>query len=244
HGFVVGHIAPEAAVGGPLALLRDGDELVIDADQRGCDGSLLPLAAPQGVDVVDTRGLGRGAAGSMLPFLGVPLRVRWVELEDVDPEEDTLRFEAQAKGAAMFHRGEGAWYADGKHYWVCSGAGDASEGQVWCYDPITDTATMIVESTDENLLDGPDNITVARDGTIYLCEDGSSGEPGDANFSQRIVGVDSTGGLFNFAFNNFDTSEFAGACFSPDQRFMYVNSQGVGITYAISRTNGRPIRLR
>ncbi|MEM6935132.1 MAG: dihydroxy-acid dehydratase [Pseudomonadota bacterium] len=37
HGFVVGHIAPEAAVGGPLALLRDGDELVIDADQRTID---------------------------------------------------------------------------------------------------------------------------------------------------------------------------------------------------------------
>ncbi len=37
HGFVVGHIAPEAAVGGPLALLRNGDELVIDADRRTID---------------------------------------------------------------------------------------------------------------------------------------------------------------------------------------------------------------
>ncbi|MFK7956362.1 MAG: dihydroxy-acid dehydratase [Lysobacterales bacterium] len=34
HGFVVGHVAPEAAVGGPLGLLADGDKLVIDADQR------------------------------------------------------------------------------------------------------------------------------------------------------------------------------------------------------------------
>ncbi len=31
HGFVVGHITPEAAVGGPLALVRDGDTLTIDA---------------------------------------------------------------------------------------------------------------------------------------------------------------------------------------------------------------------
>lgn len=31
HGFVVGHISPEAAVGGPLALIRDGDSIVIDA---------------------------------------------------------------------------------------------------------------------------------------------------------------------------------------------------------------------
>jgi len=34
HGFVVGHISPEAAVGGPLALLRNGDALTIDAEKR------------------------------------------------------------------------------------------------------------------------------------------------------------------------------------------------------------------
>jgi dihydroxy-acid dehydratase len=31
HGFVIGHITPEAAVGGPIAVLRDGDEITIDA---------------------------------------------------------------------------------------------------------------------------------------------------------------------------------------------------------------------
>jgi dihydroxy-acid dehydratase len=34
HGFVVGHISPEAAVGGPLGLLRNGDLLTIDAEKR------------------------------------------------------------------------------------------------------------------------------------------------------------------------------------------------------------------
>lgn len=34
HGFMVGHIAPEAARGGPLALLKEGDRIVIDADTR------------------------------------------------------------------------------------------------------------------------------------------------------------------------------------------------------------------
>ncbi len=34
HGFVVGHVAPEAAVGGPLALVRNGDEISIDAARR------------------------------------------------------------------------------------------------------------------------------------------------------------------------------------------------------------------
>jgi dihydroxy-acid dehydratase len=34
HGFVVGHVSPEAAVGGPIALLEDGDRIVIDAAGR------------------------------------------------------------------------------------------------------------------------------------------------------------------------------------------------------------------
>jgi dihydroxy-acid dehydratase len=34
HGFVVGHVSPEAALGGPLALVRDGDEISIDATCR------------------------------------------------------------------------------------------------------------------------------------------------------------------------------------------------------------------
>ncbi|MFL6549598.1 MAG: dihydroxy-acid dehydratase [Povalibacter sp.] len=33
-GFVVGHIAPEAAVGGPIGLIADGDEITIDAVKR------------------------------------------------------------------------------------------------------------------------------------------------------------------------------------------------------------------
>ncbi len=32
HGFVVGHITPEAAVGGPLALVKNGDKITIDAE--------------------------------------------------------------------------------------------------------------------------------------------------------------------------------------------------------------------
>ncbi len=34
HGFVVGHISPEAALGGPIGLLRDGDAIAIDAVKR------------------------------------------------------------------------------------------------------------------------------------------------------------------------------------------------------------------
>ena len=34
HGFVVGHVSPEAAVGGPIALIEDGDKIKIDAQTR------------------------------------------------------------------------------------------------------------------------------------------------------------------------------------------------------------------
>ena len=36
-GYSVGHIAPEALVGGPIALVRDGDRIVIDAERRRID---------------------------------------------------------------------------------------------------------------------------------------------------------------------------------------------------------------
>ena len=34
HGFIVGHIVPEAAVGGPIAVVRDGDTITIDAEMN------------------------------------------------------------------------------------------------------------------------------------------------------------------------------------------------------------------
>jgi dihydroxy-acid dehydratase len=34
HGFVVGHVTPEAANGGPIALIVDGDTITIDAEGR------------------------------------------------------------------------------------------------------------------------------------------------------------------------------------------------------------------
>ncbi|KAI9824513.1 MAG: hypothetical protein M1819_000868 [Sarea resinae] len=37
HGFLIGHIVPEAQAGGPIALVRDGDEIVIDAESRKLD---------------------------------------------------------------------------------------------------------------------------------------------------------------------------------------------------------------
>jgi dihydroxy-acid dehydratase len=34
HGFIIGHIVPEAQEGGPIALIRDGDMITIDVGDR------------------------------------------------------------------------------------------------------------------------------------------------------------------------------------------------------------------
>jgi len=43
HGFIVGHVTPEAQVGGPIALIRDGDQISIDATQNR-----ISVALPDG----------------------------------------------------------------------------------------------------------------------------------------------------------------------------------------------------
>ncbi|RTL10751.1 MAG: dihydroxy-acid dehydratase [Neisseriaceae bacterium] len=40
HGFIIGHITPEAQVGGNIALLKDGDIIVIDAEKNTIDAEL------------------------------------------------------------------------------------------------------------------------------------------------------------------------------------------------------------
>ncbi|MCA9738280.1 MAG: dihydroxy-acid dehydratase, partial [Gemmatimonadetes bacterium] len=42
HGFVVGHVAPEAQVGGPIALLADGDGVTIDAEANRIEWDIPP----------------------------------------------------------------------------------------------------------------------------------------------------------------------------------------------------------
>jgi dihydroxy-acid dehydratase len=37
HGFLIGHVVPEAQEGGPIALVRDGDEIAIDAKRNSID---------------------------------------------------------------------------------------------------------------------------------------------------------------------------------------------------------------
>jgi dihydroxy-acid dehydratase len=47
HGFMAGHVAPEAAVGGPIAAVRNGDTIVFDVERRRLDVELSPAEIRQ-----------------------------------------------------------------------------------------------------------------------------------------------------------------------------------------------------
>jgi dihydroxy-acid dehydratase len=42
HGLMIGHVAPEAALGGPIALVREGDTITIEVDRRALDLDVEP----------------------------------------------------------------------------------------------------------------------------------------------------------------------------------------------------------
>jgi dihydroxy-acid dehydratase len=50
HGFCVGHIAPEATAGGPLAAVQEGDTITIDVAKRAIDLEVPPNVVRQRLD--------------------------------------------------------------------------------------------------------------------------------------------------------------------------------------------------
>jgi secreted PhoX family phosphatase len=148
--------------------------------------------------------------------------VEWVTIEEPDPLEDTVRDEAQSKGAAIFDRTEGIWSADRRLYFDCTTGGEAQLGQVWEYTPRGRNGgdlRLIYESTSAEDLENPDNLVVVpATGHIWLQED-SSGE-------QFIRGVNRGGEIYDFARTLVNSTEFCGGCFSPDGRTFFVSQQG------------------
>jgi hypothetical protein len=158
--------------------------------------------------------------------VGQSLAVDWVQIATPDPTTDTVRVQGYNLGAARFARGEGIFYSNGDIYFCCTSGGSAGLGQVWRYTPATETLHLYIEPNSAGTLDFPDNIVVAPNNDIFLCEDGSG--------TDHIVGVTSTGSLYKFARNALNTNEFAGVCFSPNGQIMFVNMQTPGITFAIT----------
>lgn len=176
--------------------------------------------------------------------LGKMYEVDWVRIPDVDPSIDmehppgdimqqhaaasSTRAQGFALGCAQFARTEGIAFADGSVYFCCTTGGVAKLGQLFKLDVRLNRLSLLVEPDDHAQLDGPDNIVVAPFGDLVVCED---------NLAERenfVVGVTARGTCYRIARNAHpDKREFAGACFSPDGRTMFVNMQSPGMTFAI-----------
>ena len=184
---------------------------------RPFDGQLQALRVTSG----DRFNLGRGLN------VGDRLSVDWVNVDVPESPEpgDILRDTAQSAGAAILKRGEGIWFHDGSVYICSTSGGPIDRGQIFRLDVSTNELILLTQSTDRDLLDMPDNITVAWNGDVYMAEDG-----GGTNYV-RILTPD--GEVCDFA-RESGVSEFCGVCFSPDHRFLFMNLQEQGLTVVIS----------
>lgn len=169
---------------------------------------------------------------------GRPLEVEWIDLDNVDSPTLDLRYRGRAKGAAVFARGEGAWWGEGEGYFVMTNGGANTFGQIFRYipSPFEGTAReseqpgrieLFAEPNDTELLRNGDNITIAPWGDLIICE--------DTKGVNRIMGVSAAGEFYEIAANVApEGSEWAGACFSPDGTTLFANIQKPGYTVAIT----------
>jgi secreted PhoX family phosphatase len=166
-----------------------------------------------------------------------PLATRWLDLDDVDPEENDLRLRGAEAGAAMFARGEGLCTNGEEFFFTCTIGGQARLGQVFHYQPSPfegsareqespGKLTLIAESDEKSMLRNCDNLTVAPWGDLIVCEDTAD--------DCGLVGIRPDGSQYEFADNAYSNSELCGACFSPDGKVLFVNIQYPGMTLAIT----------
>jgi secreted PhoX family phosphatase len=169
--------------------------------------------------------------------VGQRFNVQWIDLHEVESPDDSLRKQGAYAGAARFSRGEGMWAGRGVIYFACTNGGHAKAGQIWRYIPSRfegssregekpGSLALFIEPNDRMQMENVDTITIAPWGDIIMCEDGP-----EAN---RVLGVTPGGVLYEFANNAMNTSEFAGATFSPDGTTLFVNIQNPGLTLAIT----------
>ncbi|MBW8366945.1 MAG: PhoX family protein [Arenimonas sp.] len=198
----------------------------------------------------------RGGRLQMLKAVGSPdLRtgrrvgerhaVQWVEIEDptaglgADGEDNGVVTQGLANGGSAFIRLEGCIHGDGRVYFTSTSGGNAECGQLWAYHPGQETLELVFESPDAAVLDYPDNIILSPRGGLVICED--SEQP-----VQRLYGMTRDGGLFEFCRSDvrldgfrgysgdFRGAEWAGACFSPDGKWLFANLYEPGFSVAIT----------
>jgi secreted PhoX family phosphatase len=216
-------------------------------------GGQLYMLKVKGVDVFNFQPVGNATWP-----VGSKWDVEWVLIQDPTAASQSTAAQGIAAKAARFNRLEGCWWGDQTGYFLSTNGGPAGEGQVFEYNPLEESLKLIYVAPNANTLDNPDNITVTPRGGLLLCEDAAGN-----NFTagERLIGLTLDGQAFTFGQNivnptaaqlaaarknipppnpgqptNFDCrqQEFAGACYSPDGRWLFCCIQTPGITFAIT----------
>ncbi len=178
--------------------------------------------------------------------VGEQLDVEWVDIEHPERGYDAERRsiagvheQGLALGGTRFARLEGCIDAADGIYFTATNGGAAGAGQVFCFDPHSQTLRLVFESSPDAMLHYPDNVCVSPRGGLLICQD-------SPEVQQHLYGLTAEGGLFQFAGNNivldglagfsgdFRRAEWAGACFSADGRWLIANLYSPGFTVAIT----------
>ena len=181
---------------------------------------------------------------SLATVAGTRYKVEWVDVPDRDAKSVSVRKQFTDDQITRSRKLEGQWWADGGAYFVASfartsdGSANEHDGQVWFYDPATETVTLKTifgvnpnPDVDAENYDGPDNMTVSPYGGLILAEDGEG--------VQHLVGVTAEGKTFPMARNDLNGSEFTGPVFSADGKVLFANIQEPGHVFAITGPWGR-----
>lgn len=159
---------------------------------------------------------------------GSVTHVRWIDLDNVESPEDDLRLRGAREGAMLFARGEGIHMGDGELYFCCTSGGAAGFGQIFRLRPAQNKLELFFESTSPAQFNYGDNLTVAPNGHLIVCEDQYTDV-----VDNHLRGITLEGVAYPLARLRTQT-ELAGACFSPDGKILFVNVYSPTATLAIS----------
>ena len=173
---------------------------------------------------------------SNFPETGKGIEVTWMDLEDTHAPKDDLRIRGHAAGGALFARGEGIHFTGSGIFIACTDGGPARRGQIFRLDPSgsaekPDSIELFIQCDAESPLVNGDNLCPAPGGGLVVCEDLI--DPSFADYS-HLRWIEPDGSITTLARNSKDSSEFAGSCFSPDGKWLFVNLQGRGLTLGIT----------